>query len=217
MNKLKIMLVEDFQTVRDGIRLLLESETDIEIVSEMENGALALAQVNEVSPDIIVMDISMPELNGLKATKKIKKINPDIKIIILTRHKDSAYLQQLISAGVSGYVLKQSSSAELVRAIRAVSAGNSYIDPALTNKVLGSYARQTSPLRGELKAELTDRESEVLRQIAWGYSNKEIAHNLGLSVKTIEAHKAKSMKKMNFLSRIDIVRYAILQGWLEEN
>lgn len=217
MNKLKIMLVEDFQTVRDGIRLLLDSEADIEIVSEVDNGALAIAQVREVSPDIIVMDISMPELNGLKATQRIKKINSDIKIIILTRHKDTAYLQQLINAGVSGYVLKQSSSTELVQAIRAVSKGNSYIDPALTDKVFGGYTRKSTPLRGELNAELTERESEVLRQIAWGYSNKEIAHSLDLSVKTIEAHKANAMKKMNFFSRIDIVRYAMLQGWLEEN
>ena len=211
------MLVEDFQTVRDGIRLLLDSETDMEIVSEVDNGALAITRVREVCPDIIVMDISMPELNGLKATQRIKKIDSEVKIIILTRHKDTAYLQQLINAGVSGYVLKQSSSTELVRAIRAVSKGSSYIDPALTDKIFGSYARKSTPLRGELKAELTDRESEVLRQIAWGYSNKEIAHSLELSVKTIEAHKANAMKKMNFLSRIDIVRYAILQGWLEEN
>lgn len=211
------MLVEDFQTVRDGIRLFLDSEADMEIVSEVDNGAEAIAKFREVDPDIIVMDISMPELNGLKATQRIKKITPDIKIIILTRHKETAYLQQLINAGVSGYVLKQSSSTELVRAIRAVSNGNSYIDPALTDKVFGSYVRRSILLRGELKAELTDRESEVLRQIAWGYSNKEIAHSLDLSVKTIEAHKANAMKKMNFLSRIDIVRYAILQGWLEEN
>lgn len=158
----------------------------------------------------------MPELNGLKATQKLKQVCPGVKIITLTRHTDDAYLQQIIQAGASGYVLKQSAPSELLRAIRAVSEGNNYLDPAITNKVLGNYAVR-SALRGENKCELTDRESEVLRMIAWGYSNKEIAYRMDISVKTVEAHKANAMRKMGMRSRIDIVRYAILQDWLQDN
>ncbi|HEX8736148.1 MAG TPA: response regulator transcription factor, partial [Pyrinomonadaceae bacterium] len=130
---------------------------------------------------------------------------------------DDAYLQQLIQAGASGYVLKQSAPTELIRAIHAVSEGKSYLDPALTNKVMGGYASRAASRRGEKRSDLTDREAEVLRLIAWGYSNKEIGARMDISVKTVEAHKANAMQKMDMRSRIDIVRYAILQGWLQDN
>jgi DNA-binding NarL/FixJ family response regulator len=163
------------------------------------------------------MDISMPGLNGLKATKKIRQTNPTIKILTLTRHTDDGYLQQLIKAGANGYVLKQSAPAELVNAIRVVGGGKSYLDPALTEKVMGGYLRQETALSNSQKVEISARESEVLRLIAWGHSNKEIATRLDLSVKTIEAHKANAMSKLGISSRIDIVRYAILQNWLQDN
>ncbi|MET0751911.1 MAG: response regulator transcription factor [Pyrinomonadaceae bacterium] len=217
MTKLRIVLAEDHQTVREGIKLLINSQPDMEVISEAGDGVAAIKEAQNLAPDIIVMDISMPELNGLKATKKLKQLCPDIKILTLTRHTDDAYLQQIIGAGASGYVLKQSAPTELIRAIRTIADGNAYLDPALTNKVFGRYTSRRLSLRGESKAVLTDRESEVLRLIAWGYSNKEIAGQMDISVKTVEAHKANAMRKLDMRSRIDIVRYAILQGWLQES
>ena len=215
MGKLRILLAEDHLTVREGIKLLINSQSDMEVAGEVGNGSAAIKAAQKLLPDIIVMDISMPETNGLKATKKIRQICPDVKVLTLTRHTDDAYLQQLIRAGANGYVLKQSAPTELIRAIRTIAEGNSYLDPALTNKLFGGYANR-SALRGEKKSELTDRESGVLRMIAWGFSNKEIGAKMDISVKTVEAHKANAMKKMDMRSRIDIVRYAILQGWLEQ-
>ena len=159
----------------------------------------------------------MPQLTGLKATKHIKRQHPTIKVLTLTRHTDDGYIQQLIQAGANGYVLKQSAPNELINAIRAVGAGKAYLDPALTENVMGGYIRQSTALKNSSKVEITDRETEVVRLIAWGYSNKEIAARLDLSVKTVEAHKANAMRKLGMTSRIDIVRFAILQGWMEDN
>jgi two-component system response regulator NreC len=217
MDKLRIILAEDHETVREGLKLIVNSQTDMEVIGEANNGSAAIKLARELAPDIVVMDISMPELNGLKATKKLKQVCPQVKVLTLTRHTDDAYLQQLIQAGASGYVLKQSAPTELIRAIHAVSEGKSYLDPALTNKVMGGYASRAASRRGEKRSDLTDREAEVLRLIAWGYSNKEIGARMDISVKTVEAHKANAMQKMDMRSRIDIVRYAILQGWLQDN
>jgi DNA-binding NarL/FixJ family response regulator len=162
------------------------------------------------------MDVSMPEMNGFKATRKLKQEFPDIRVLTLTRHADDSFLQQLIGAGTSGYVLKQSAPAELINAIRTVGSGRAYLDSALTDRVLGGYVSRAHSPRGDRKADISEREVEVLKLIAWGYSNKEIAARLDLSVKTVEAHKANAMRKLEMTGRIDIVRYAILQGWLED-
>jgi DNA-binding NarL/FixJ family response regulator len=143
-------------------------------------------------------------------------MNSNVKILTLSRHTDDGYLQQLLAAGANGYVLKQSAPTNLINAIREVANGNAYLDPALTRKVIGGYAERASSLRGESQKELTDRESEVLRLISLGYSNKEIGTSLDLSVKTIEVHKANAMRKLGISGRIDIVRYAILQGWMQD-
>ena len=216
-NKLRILLAEDHETVREGLRLLINGQPDMEVIGEAGNGRVAVERARELQPDVIVMDISMPDMNGLKATAKLQKICPNIKLLTLTRHTDDGYLQELLRAGASGYVLKQSASTELLRAVRTVAAGDKYLDPAITSKVIGSYAGKQIKAGGEAFASLSAREAEVLRQIAWGYSNKEIAAQLSISVKTVEAHKANAMRKMSMGSRIDIVRYAILQGWLQEN
>ncbi len=214
---IKIMLVEDHRTVREGIRLLVNDQPDLEVVAEAGDGEAALREIAAVRPDVVIMDISMPTLNGLEATKKMRAAMPNIKILTLTRHTDDGHLQQLIHAGVSGYVLKQSAPTELITAIRAVAEGNSYLDPSLLRKVMGGYVNRTESLRGETRGQPTERENEVLRLIALGYSNKEIAASLGLSVKTVEAHKANAMRKLGISSRIDIVKYAILQNWLHDN
>lgn len=214
---LKIFLAEDHQTVREGIKLLIDAQPDMEVIGEAGDGEAAIKEALRLKPDVVLMDISMPNLNGLRATKKLRSISADVKILTLTRHTDDGYLKQLITAGANGYVLKQSAPTELINAIRTVAAGNSYLDPSLTRKVMGGYVSRAESQRGENKADITDREAEVLRLISFGYSNKEIGTQLDLSVKTIEAHKANAMRKLGITSRIDIVKYAILRDWLHDN
>ena len=217
MNKLRILLAEDHETIRDGLKLLLNSQSDMEVVGEADNGRAALHLAEQLLPYVVGMDISMPELNGLQAAKKLKEKCPRVKVLILTRHSDPVYLQELLQAGASGYVLKQSKSEELIRAILAVAAGQAYLDPAITERAVtqlresGHVARQVSD-----QAKLTAREADVLRLIALGYINKEVAARLNLSIKTVEAHKSNAMNKMGMKSRVDIVRYAMLQDWLKD-
>ncbi len=218
MSEIRVLIAEDHETVREGLRMIVDAQDDMQVCGEAGDGREAIALAQELTPDVLLMDISMPELNGLKAAAKLKRIAPAIKILTLTRHTDEAYLQELLQAGVSGYVLKQSAASELLRAIRAVAGGANYLDPAITGKVFGNYVGKSNKPRGETRgAQLTERESETLRQIALGYSNKEIAERLDLSVKTVEAHKANALRKLDMSSRIDIVRYAILQGWMQDN
>lgn len=218
MSEIRVLIAEDHETVRQGLKLIVDAQEDMQVCGEAGNGRDAIRLAQELKPDVLLMDISMPELNGLTAAAKLKRVAPEIKILTLTRHTDDAYLQELLQAGVSGYVLKQSSSSELVRALRAVAGGGNYLDPAMTGKVFGNYVGKSTKPRGETRGEkLSERESESLRFIALGYSNKEIAERLDISIKTVEAHKANALRKLNMRSRIDIVRYAILQGWMQEN
>jgi DNA-binding NarL/FixJ family response regulator len=216
MNKLRILLAEDYEMIRDGLKLLVNSQPDMETVGEADNGRVALQLAQELLPDVVVMDITMPELNGLQTTKKLKRQCPQVKVLALTRHTDSAYLQQLMQAGASGYLLKQSTAAELLRAIRAVAAGQNYLDPALSEQVLGIFLGRHGARGASAETKLTDREAEILRLVAVGYINKEVAARLSLSVKTVEAHKARGMEKLGMKSRVDLVRYAMLQGWLQD-
>lgn len=214
-SKLRILLAEDHKTVREGVKLLVNSQPDMEIVGEADDGEIALVQAEELRPDIIILDISMPRMNGLKATRRLRAKYPELKLLTLSRHTDDGYLQQLVAAGANGYVLKQSAPNHLINAIREVAQGNAYLDPTLAKKVMGGYASRPA-LRGENQRELTDRETEVLRLISLGYSNKEIAGSLDLSVKTVEVHKANAMRKLGISGRIAIVKYAILQGWMQD-
>jgi len=215
--KLRIIIAEDHKTVREGIKLLVNAQDDMEVVGEAGDGEAVLELASKLDPDIVLMDISMPVLNGLKATKRLRSMKPDTKILTLTRHTDDGYLRQLITAGANGYVLKQSAPSELINAIRTVGSGNSFLDPAVTQKVMGGYASKSDSLRGENKGDLSARDNEILKYIAFGYSNKEIATRIDLSIKTIEAHKANAMKKLGISGRIDIVKYAILQNWLQDD
>jgi DNA-binding NarL/FixJ family response regulator len=215
MSKLRIMLADDHETVREGLTMIVNAQDDMEVVGFAGDGREAVARAQELLPDVLVMDNSMPKLNGLKATEKLNAVCPQVKVLTLSRHADDGYIRELLAAGACAYVLKQSAPTELIHAIRAVAAGGKYIDPKLAAKVIGSYSDRGP--RGEAKGNLSDRESEVLRLIALGYSNKEIAARLSLSVKTIEVHKANAMRKLNITSRIDLVRYAIFQGWLQDH
>jgi len=211
---LRILLADDHVTVRHGLKLLIDSQPDMKVVSEASDGSAAIQSAVAVKPDVIVMDISMPGMNGLVASRKLKQLQPGVAIVTLTRHADDAYLQELLRAGVSGYVLKQSAPAELLQAIRATAAGGQYLDSALTARVTAGFLGKQGSRVSRPSTTVSERESEVLRLIASGYSNKEIAARLSLSVKTVEAHKANAMKKLGLTGRIDIVKYAALQGWL---
>lgn len=217
MSKLCVLLADDHELMRAGLRVLINSQPDMEVVGEADNGRTAVALAQELKPDVVVMDVSMPELNGLKATVKLKECCPEIKILTLTRHRDDSYLHQLLRAGASGYVLKKSAPDDLVRAIRQVVEGKTYLDPEMAESVVeaavGSRRGKTGPAPAK---DLSKREQEILRDTAWGYANKEIAERLQISVKTVEVHKANAMQKMGMKSRIDVVRYALLQGWLQD-
>ena len=216
MKKLSILLVEDHKMVREGLRMLINGQADMTVAGEADNGRMAITVLQQLEPDVVVMDVSMPELNGLEATERLKRLCPSIKILILTRHTDDGYLQRMLQAGANGYVLKQSASEELLRAIRYVAAGKSYLDPAVTATVVGSAIGRRVAHGLPPKKALSLREEEVLRLIARGYLSKEVAARLQISIKTAEAHKANAMQKMAMKSRIDIVRYALLEGWLED-
>jgi DNA-binding NarL/FixJ family response regulator len=211
---INVVLAEDHQTVREGLKILVNQEADMTVVGEAADGAAAIKAVRESHPDVVVMDIAMPEMNGLKATRKLKAEFPNVKILTLTRHNDDSYLDQLLTAGADGYILKQSAPADLIEAIRVVSAGGSYIDRSLTGRVMQRFAHA-----GErnLDTDVSTRELEVLRLVAWGYSAKEIAAHLDISVKSIEQAKSSAMRKLEMKNRIDIVRYAISHGWLEDS
>ncbi len=208
----RVLIAEDHETVRHGLRLLIEAQDDMQVVGEASDGEVALEHTRALQPDVVILDISMPHMNGLVAARSLKGDAPHTAIVAWTRHDDNAYIQELLAAGASAYVLKQSPSTELLRAIRAAATGHQYLDSALTAR-----AQQAVRLRGpRTKPGISDRESEVLRLMALGHTNKEIATKLTLSVKTVEVHKANAARKLGLRGRIDFVKYAVLQGWLKD-
>ena len=215
--KLRILLADDHETVREGLRLILNAQPDMQVVATAGDGREAIDQCERMTPDVVIIDISMPGLSGLAATTKLIERCPGSKVLTLTRHADSIYVKELMRAGAAGYVLKQSRPAELLHAIRAVATGERHLDASVTRAVIGADAKPITPPGPEPSTPLSPRETEVLRLIAWGNTNKEIAARLDLSVKTVEAHKANGMRKLGMRGRIEIVRYALLQGWLHES
>jgi len=214
MNRIRVLLAEDHETVRHGLRLLLEAQQDIEVVAEASDGRAAVESSHALQPQVVILDISMPEMNGFAAAKAIKQVAPGVAIVALTRHDDDAFVHELMSAGAAAYVLKQSRSAELLNAVRAAANGDRYLDTALAARALGSERR--SRTGASVRPAVSDREKAVLRLMATGHSNKAIAAELGISIKTVEVHKANAMRKLGLRGRIDVVRFAILHGWLRE-
>ena len=215
MTRLRVLLAEDHAIVREGLRALLEAQPDMEVVGEAADGREALEAARALGPDVVVMDISMPGLNGARATEAIRRDCPGTRVLALTMHEDRGYLRQLVQAGASGYLLKRAASQDLIHALRAVAAGGTYLDPALAGEILVGFAGK-APGRGSRREdELSDREAEVVRLIARGFSNKEIAAQLDLSSKTVETYKARSLEKLGLSSRSDLVSYAVQRGWLD--
>ncbi len=213
MEKLRILLAEDHRILREGLKRLIDEQPNMEVVGEAENGIAAWQKTKELEPDIVLMDITMPRLNGAEATVKIRQLCPDVKIIALTGHRASAYLSEVLKAGASGYVLKQAAIDELIDAIQIVAKGGNYIDRASRDSIVNSPLDH-KVYKGEPQGKpLSQREVQVLSLVANGYTNKEIANELAISVKTVESHKANSMQKLDLKSRAEIVDYARFRGW----
>ncbi len=218
MNKvLRVFLADDHEMIREGLKMLIQKQANMEVIGEADSGFTAWQQIKKLQPDIVVTDISMPDMDGAQLTKRLKQEYPHIKVIALTAFEDQNHLRQLLQAGVSGYVLKRVAAKDLIYAIHIVAAGGIYIEPSLAGRVVGGYIGRQSNTCINPAGDLSEREEEVLRRIALGYSNKEIAAQLDISVKTVETYKTRLMEKLDLHSRVDIVRYALQQGWLQKS
>lgn len=205
------MLADDHAVVRKGFQFILAAQPDFEVVGEAANGKDAVELAGSLQPDVIVMDVSMPELSGIEATRRIGEVSPKARVLALSMHRDSVYVREILRAGARGYILKDAQESELLGAVRAVGKGDGYLSPAVSDAVLNDYRKHvTDPL--DL---LTAREREVLQHIAEGKTNKEIAVFLGLSVYTVEAHRGRLMEKLNLHSTGELVRFALRNGLID--
>ncbi len=216
MTTLRLLLADDHAVVRSGLRMLLEAQPDFEIVGEAETGTDAVRMVKELTPDAVLMDIQMPDLNGIEATKLIRDGSPETRVLALTMHEDDHYFFEMLQAGASGYVLKRAAPDELVQAIRTVCRGEVFLYPTMAKRLVSDYLKRSDE-NGSARgySDLTDREQEVLTLIAGGLSNAEIANELYISVKTVDRHRENIMRKLNMHSRIDLVKYAIRTGLID--
>jgi len=206
---IRVMLVDDHTMLRDGLRAILEAQPDLEIVGEAADGLEALSLLDELLPHVVVMDIAMPRMSGLEATRRIKKAHPACRVLVLTQYDQREYVLPILKAGADGYVLKRSASADLAAAIRSVYAGESVLDPAAARTVIEAYVGGGSePEAGQL----TDREREVLILVAEGYTNQQIANTLHISPKTVDVHRVNIMTKLDLHNRTDLIKYAIRKG-----
>jgi DNA-binding NarL/FixJ family response regulator len=211
VRRITILLADDHGVVRQGFRRILESQPDMEIVGEAANGREAIERATELAPDVVVMDVAMPELNGIEATRRLMESSPHTRVLALSMHKDAVYVREILRAGARGYLLKDSIDADLLAAVRAVAHGEAYLSPAIADSVLTDYRQHvTDPI--DL---LTTREREVLQLIAEGKTNKEIATDLKLSIYTVDAHRGRIMEKLNLHSTGELVRFALRKGLID--
>ncbi|MSV31425.1 MAG: response regulator transcription factor [Bryobacterales bacterium] len=209
--KTRILLVDDHAVVRQGFRMILGAQADMEIVGEAGNGREAVTMSEQLKPDVVVMDVAMPELNGIEATRRVTEANPHTRVLALSMHKDSVYVREILRAGARGYLLKDSIDVDLLAAVRAVAKGEGYLSPGVSDTVLSDYRKHvTDPL--DL---LSSREREVLQLIAEGKTNKDIATLLNLSVYTVDAHRGRIMEKLNLHSTSELVRFAVRKGLID--
>jgi DNA-binding NarL/FixJ family response regulator len=216
VSKLRIFLADNHTLLREALKLLVDSQPDMEVIGEAEDGRAAWLRAKSLQPDLVVMDLSMPDLNGAQATVRLKQANPNVKILVLTRHNDSGSLRLMLEAGASGYLLKSAASNELINAIRSVASGVFYVDPTLKSK-LNNFVQRRFVGKASQREELSEQQIEVLRRYALGYGIKEIASQLNVSPKTVETHKARAEEKLDLHSRADIVQYALHRGWLHDS
>lgn len=209
--KIRVLLADDHRMVRHGFRLILESQEDMDVIGEAGNGREAVELAERLRPDVVVMDVTMPELNGIEATRRIRQISPFIRVVALSVHRDGVYVREIVRAGAEGYILKESGDQELISAVRAVAEGNGYLSPEVAGAVLKDYRKHaTNPV--DL---LTPREREVLQLVAEGRTNKEIATRLNLSVYTVDGHRTRIMEKLGLHSVGELVRFAVRNGIVE--
>jgi len=210
---LKILLVDDHTIVRQGLKALLEAHSGFVIVGEAENGREAVKKAQELSPDIVIMDIAMPVLNGLEATRQIKRALPDTKVLALTMYNDEEYVFQILKSGASGYLIKETAANELITGILSIKSGNPFFSPSISRKIMESYLNEDEDKKGKGESDkLTNREKEVLQLIAEGYTNNEIANLMNISVKTVETHRAHVMSKLDIHDVAGLIKYAIKKG-----
>jgi len=219
MTKTRILLADDHAVLRAGLRLLIEAQADMVCAGEASDGLETLARAEQLQPDLVLLDLSMPRLGGLTALPEIRRKAPQTRILVLTMHADEEYLRQCLKGGAAGYVLKEAADQELLLAIRAVMRGEVYIHPAMTRSLLGDLvdrSRDLANLGRSVRSEdaLSEREAEVIKQVARGHTNQEIADQLGLSVRTVETYRARAMEKLGMSNRATLVQYALDKGWL---
>ncbi len=211
-----ILIADDHGVLRAGLRALLSAEEDLEIVADADNGNDALKLATELRPEIVLLDVNMPGMGGIEVTKHLKEALPDAKVLILTVHEDESLFQEAIQAGASGYIIKRAVESELIDAIRAVKRGDLYVHPAMTRALLREISPASTPKKDDAPVEaLTRREIDVLKLIAQGYTNRQTAEALSISVRTVESHRANLMGKLNLRSRVDLVRYAKENAFIE--
>ncbi|MFC1976414.1 response regulator [Chloroflexota bacterium] len=211
---IRILIADDHGVLRAGLRALLSAETDLEIVGEAADGQEALQLCDEMSPDVVLLDISMPDLSGIDVTRRLKEMLPEARVLILTVHEDESLLQEAIQAGAAGYIIKRAAESELIDAIRAVWRGDLYVHPAMTRALLKDISPSSAPNNSPVETP-TPRETDVLRYIAQGYTNRQTAEALSISVRTVESHRANLMDKLHLRSRVELVRYARENGVIE--
>lgn len=216
MAKIRVVLADDHGVVRDGLKMLINAQADLEVVGEAGNGEQAFELILRLQPDVAIVDISMPVMNGLELIGRLQDVDARTRVLALTANEDRAYLQQLLKMGTAGYLLKRSAADELNQAIRSVFAGRRYIDPYIISDLVQDMAVVSQEFPVAAPVALSDREEAVMRLVAQGFSNKEIAAKLDISVKTVETYKSRSTLKLGLRGRSDIVRYAISRGWLRD-
>ena len=213
--RLRLLLVDDHPVLRAGLKVMLSAEPDLDVVAEADNGSRAVELAVELLPDLILMDVTLPGVNGAEATRQIKLAQPSLAVLALSVHDEVSFARMLLEAGAGGYALKRSACDELVRAVRIVAAGGRYIDPSLAGQLLRLVPRGRSPARAAV-ASLSERETEVVKLLAEGLTMKEMAQRLSLSPRTLETYRARALEKLELKTRAELVRYAIQCGWLTQ-
>ncbi len=215
--KVRILLADDHAVLRAGLKLLLNAQSDMQVIGEATTGPEVLTVARALGPDLVILDVGMPDMDGLQVLRQIKRAHPQMQVLMLTMHEEEGYLRRALEAGAAGYCPKSAADAELISAIRAVMRGNVYIHPSHTKLLLdGMLPTANANNTVQLNAELSEREHAVLRLVALGHTNQEIADQLALSVKTVESYRARGMEKLGLASRAALVRHAMQQGWLNE-